>query len=335
MRIVLMLAHSVEEFEQLGLLSELGHDVFSIGGYINPAHPHDDKRPALLNVKHFPELQAIVDGLGTDDNLDEAKRHLPDGIIDWADVIICHHREHTWIAGQWDRIKHKRVVWRTVGQSVENNERTMAPFRAQGLQIVRYSPKEWNIPSFCGADALIRFYKDPEEWSGWTGHIPRVVNFTQHLKQRHPYTNYEFWDEATKELSRLPCGPGSEEHGGIGSTSLEDMKLVLRNSRAYLYTGTQPASYTLGLIEALMTGIPVVSIGPAYMKVFPYGPFLFEGHELSPHWSNSAFRANGVLRDILNYDEFASSISITQRAKAIEIFGKEKVKADWKAFLGE
>jgi glycosyltransferase involved in cell wall biosynthesis len=54
------------------------------------------------------------------------------------------------------------------------------------------------------------------------------------------------------------------------------MRAYLRKIRAYVYTGTQPASYTLGLIEAMMTGVPVVSIGPESMWV----PDLFEGHEI-------------------------------------------------------
>jgi hypothetical protein len=31
----------------------------------------------------------------------------------------------------------------------------------EGLEIVRYSPMERNIPGYIGEDALIRFYKDP------------------------------------------------------------------------------------------------------------------------------------------------------------------------------
>jgi glycosyltransferase involved in cell wall biosynthesis len=77
-------------------------------------------------------------------------------------------------------------------------------------------------------------------------------------------------------------GPGSEDIGGPGALTYDEMRGWLRRARVYLYTGTQPASYTLGLIEAMMTGIPVVSIGPSWMDVFPYGPDLFEGHELVP-----------------------------------------------------
>jgi hypothetical protein len=195
----------------------------------------------------------VVDGLGTPDNLRAAKEHIPDDIIDWADVIICHHYEHTWLVPQWERIRHKRVIWRTVGQSVEGNEAMMTPLRKQGLEIVRYSPKERNIPNYAGEDALIRFYKDPEEWGGWVGTDARVINITQHLRQREPYTNWGFWEQATQGLPRMALGPGSEAIGGSGELTYDEMRTWLQTARCYLYTGTQPASYTLGLIEALMT----------------------------------------------------------------------------------
>ncbi len=334
MNVLLLLAHSIEEHDQIKLLSEIGCDVFSIGGYIDPSAPHDPKRPALPDVPRHPELKAVVDRLGTADNLDAAKRHIPDDILDWADTIIVHHYEHQWLVPQWDRIKHKRVIWRTVGQSVEYNERMMAPLRSEGLEIVRYSPKERNIPGYAGEDALIRFYKDPNEWYGWTGEIPAVINFTQGLAQRDPYTNYGFWRAATSGLKAIPMGPGSSKIGGAGEQSYDQMKQALRDHRVYLYLGTQPASYTLGLIEAMMTGIPVVSIGPKHMGIFPYGPEMFEGHEivLPRYWSNDSELAAALLQELL--DAPAVATSRNQRNRAIELFGRETIAKQWLAYLG-
>jgi hypothetical protein len=334
MNILLLLAHSIEEYDQIRLLSSLGYDVFSIGGYIDPAHPHDPKRPALENVPRHPELQAIVDGLGTPDNLTAAKEHIPDGLLDWADAIICHHYEHTWLVPQWERIRHKRVIWRTVGQSAEGNERMMAPLRREGLQIVRYSPKERNIPGYAGEDALIRFYKDPLDWHSWTGETAAVLNVTQELRQRDPYTNWRYWEEATHGLSRVPAGPGSEAIGGTGQVTLPVMKQLLRQMRCYLYTGTQPASYTLGLIEAMMTGIPVVSIGPRHMQVFSYGPDLFEGHEITGLGHDLAFGARDALSTFLEDWDAARAVGHSQRQRAIDLFGVEKIGDEWAAFLG-
>ena len=333
MNIVLCLSHSIEEYDQIRLLSELGYDVFSVGGYIDPAHPHDDKRPALANAPFHPDLKAAVDALGVDDNLGAAQARLPDAVIDWADVIIYHHYLER-LFGQWDRVRHKRVIWRTVGQSVEFNERRAGPFRADGLEIIRYSPKERNIPGYAGEDALIRFYKDLADYGGWTGEEPVVINVTQYLRARDPYTNYAFWEAATRGLPRLPLGPGSDEIGGPGALSFDEMVGWLRRARCYLYTGTQPASYTLGLIEAMMTGIPVVSIGPSWMRVFPYGPDLFEGHELANVGLDGADDAAGALRWLLNVPDEAKAQSHVVRNRAIDLFGRDTIAAQWRAYLG-
>lgn len=343
--IVLCLSHAIEEYDQLKLLSGLGYDVFSIGGYIDPAHPHTDSRPALPDVPFHPDLKAAVDALGTPDNLGAAQSRLPDAILEWADVIIYHHYLDR-LFGQWDRIAawkddRHRVIWRSVGQSVEHNERQAAPFRAEGLERIAYSPKEANIPGYAGHDSLIRFYKDPDEWHGWTGDETVVVNITQHLAQRDPYTNYAFWDRATSGLDRLPLGPGSEAIGGAGSLSYDEMRGWLRRARAYLYTGTQPASYTLGLIEAMMTGIPVVSITPDFMRVFPYGPALFEGHELVGFGSAPVDSPNQVientrsmLSDLLRFEDSAQSQSRAMRRRAIETFGIDVIGPQWRSYLG-
>jgi len=338
-RIVLALSHSIEEHDQVKLLSSIGHDVFSIGGYINPGAPHDDKRPALPDVKQFPLLQRAVDELGSSDNLGAAQSRIPDGILDWADTIIYHHYLDR-LYGQWPRIRdwlrgdsNRRVIWRSVGQSVEGNERTAVPFRHEGLERVAYSPKEQNIPGYAGHDALIRFYADPEEWKGWTGTEPVVIQVTQHLRQRDPYTNWGFWEQATRGLNRMPLGPGSEVIGGPGSVTYNTMRGCLQNARAYCYTGTQPASYTLGLLEALVTGIPVISIGPAHMNIFEYGPDLFEGHELASGWSDDPGKVQAVLRKLLNDPDEARMVSEHQRARAIAEFGIEKVRAEWAAYL--
>ena len=350
MNVLLCLSHAIEEYDQLQLLHGLGYNVASIGGYIDPSHPHTDSRPALPAIPMVPEIKAAVDGLGTFDNLGAAQGRLPDAVLEWADVIIYHHYLDR-LYGQWDRIRawraarsDRRVIWRTVGQSVEHNEEQAQAYRADGLEIVRYSPRERAIPGFAGEDALIRFYKDPDEWYGWTGHVSAVINFTQHLAQRDPYTNFGFWDGATRDLPRIPMGPGSEPIGGTGAQSYDEMRQALRDHRAYLYTGTQPASYTLGLIEAMMTGIPVVSITPDFMRVFPYGPDLFEGMDIVEFGSlpvsvvgslaQVVLNTHEMLSDLLRFDERAANHSRAMRSRAIELFGIATIGPQWQSYLG-
>ena len=338
-RIVQLLSHSIESHDMMRLYHSIGHEVFDIGPYINPAEPHVDMRPALPQVPFYPHLKEAVDALNTPDNLRAAQERIPDAILEWADTIVAHHYLER-LYGDWPRIRdwlrgdsNRRVIWRSVGQSVEGNERTAVPFRKEGLERVAYSPKEQNIPGYAGHDALIRFYADPDEWCGWEGIDHKVIQVTQHLRQRDPYTNWGFWEQATKMLPRKPMGPGSEVIGGPGGVTYDAMKLALRMSRAYLYTGTQPASYTLGLLEALMTGIPVISIGPSWMRIFPYGPLLFEGHELASGWTDYPETARMNLQALLDDHDEARKVSEHQRKRAIEMFGVEKIRAEWAAFL--
>lgn len=342
-RVLLCLSHSIEEYDQLRLLSGLGYEVASIGGYIDPRAPHDPKRPALPEVPFHPEVKAAVDAIGSEDNLGAAQSRIPDGVLEWLgdDGVIIYHHYLARLFGQWDRIRDwkagspgRRVVWRTVGQSVAANEAEAAPFRADGLEIVRYSPRERNIPGYAGEDALIRFYKDPDDYGGWTGDGLYVLGFGQHYVQRDPWTNYRYFAAATEALPTRIIGPGSEVAGGPGELPFDDLRAELRAARVLLYTGTQPASYTLGLIEAMMTGTPVVSIGPSWFDAFPYGPDLFEGHQIAGGAYVIPADAKRRLMEILVDPHAAARASARMRQRALELFGPERVGAAWREFLG-
>jgi hypothetical protein len=345
-RIVLMLAHSIEEAMQVQLLHELGHEVFSIGAYMDPAHPGDDKRDALPQVPFHADLAAAVSAAPCspdmpDDHLWGAKDRLPDEVIDWGDIFIVHHCEWRWLAGgNFERLRAagKRVIWRTVGQSTHENEARMAPLRAQGLEIVRYSPKERAIPYYAGEDALIRFWMDPAEYTGWTGEEVAVGNVTQDMRGRAAWTGWDFWEEATRDLPRNPAGPKSEQWGGTGALSPAGLRAYLRRMRAYLYTGTFPASYTLGFIEALMTGTPMVVAGPARwnrdFSGLPYGHMLLEAHELVPLVAHTPWQASQMLNRLLHDRDWAVQVSALQQEVADRVFGKAVIAEQWRRFLG-
>ena len=330
-RILLLTAHSIAEYDDLRMLSELGHEVFSIGAYTDPAHPADDKRPALPYVPDYPDLAALVEG----DQMAH-KAHLPDGVLDWAEVIIVHHFVYDWIAGQWGRIRGKRVIWRTCGQSNPDLEGFMRHLRPEGLQIVRYSPLESKSPITAGMDAVIRFGKEPSEWGGWLGDDLSVGNLTQDMLGRADACGLSFWEYATTGLRARPAGPASELlPGGIGALSYEEMRTYLRGLRCYLYTGTVPAQYTLGLIEAMMTGTPTVSIGQrAWARGTEWLEPMFEGSFIAGGGFDDPTHARIALTALLNDPDYALDVSRKQRKRAIQLFGMDKVKAEWAAFLG-
>ena len=360
MNILLLASHGIAEYDDVRMFARLGYDVFCPGGYSDPTTPGETLRPGIPEAPDHPELRALCDAQrekhaseSNDWAIDWAKADLHPELIDWADVIICHHFPERWIGGQWARIRHKRVVWRTCGQSNPQLEHVMRQFRFDGLQIVRYSPKERTGfgPYFAGEDATIRFGKYPEDYGPWlpTGTAqfpertpwtereefgrfvgPYIANVTQHMVARGDACGYSFYLAATKDLPAKPAGPGSKAlPGGIGPLDYDEMRQYLRRARAYIYTGTYPASYTLGLIEAMLSGVPVVSIGP---KAF--GSELFEGHDIVGWGFDDPTTAAKWLRHYLDDPELAATDSPLVREKAAYFFGMDTIGPQWTAFLG-
>ena len=300
MNILLLLAHSIAEYDDLRMLTDMGHDVFSIGAYTDPRHPGDDKRPALPQAPWHPELAALVP-----DQM-AAKERVPGELLEWADAVIVHHYLDRWVADQWSRLRpgprRPRIIWRTCGQSDFRLEDRMAPLVREGLEVVRYSPAERRFfePSghWAGQTAVIRFGKYLADYPAWEADEaePYIANVTQNMLQRGDWCGLGWYGQATRGLPARPAGPGSEElPGGVGTLEYRTMLQYLRRASAYVYTGTVPASYTLGLLEAMLVGVPVVSMGAqAWM-----GPDqLFEAHELAGWAYDMADKARARLEEL-------------------------------------
>lgn len=341
MNVLLITAHSIASYDDLRMLTDLGYDVFNLDAYIDPAIPHVDLRPALPDAPRHPELMAEVDRLGAKDNLTAAKERLPDALIEWADVAIYHHYLPQWMEPNFARLKAAgvRVIWRTCGQSDFTLEDRMAWHRAQGLEVVRYSPAEQRFFAgaghWAGQDALIRFGKYLGDYPAWTGPegdgLPYVANVTQDMAGRGEHCGLTFWIRATSGLVAMPAGPRSMAlPGGVGALPEPTMLAYLARAGVYLYTGTVPASYTLGLIEALAVGVPIVSIGAQAWQ----GPDrLFEGHELAGVSFNDPADARAALHQLLHDHDAASELGAESRRLAA-LFDVATVGQQWVDLLG-
>ena len=341
MRILYLSCHSILEYDEVSLLSQFGHEVFSPGAYWKPAEGGDGMRPPLPDLKYDPEIvrkwtaheqvYPSVDG----------KSYLTKDIVDHFDCVIVMHVPE-WISSNWEAMKHKPVIWRTIGQSVTSTEQKVAPYRARGLKVVRYSPREMNIPHFVGQDALIRFYKDPKDYGKWTGQTERVITFAQSMQQRDAACNYSLFERVTRPFPRALFGPGNTQPGlGYGKVPYERLLTEMRQSRAYFYTGTHPASYTLNFMEAWMTGVPVVAVGPnAGNAAHLRNHDLYEIPDLIQHGVNGFISDDervlaSCVRNLLNSKELAQRISAEGRKSAVRHFSKEMMGASWNSFLGQ
>ena len=326
----------------------MGYDVYSMGAYSNPAHA-GITRPAIKGARVHPDLHAIY--------LQCSKENIHPQLVDWADIVVMMHNSRVqvidhpqpWLGAtpatsggltgnNWERLKKKPVVWRSIGQSNETTEVALQNFRDDGLKIVRYSPKEETIPGYVGGDAIIRFYKDPNEFKDWNGIEKRVITIAQSMKQRGTSLNFGAFEEATRPFERRLFGPGNEASGLIGGQlSFEDLKKELRASRVYFFTGTQPASYVLNFMEAWMTGIPIVALGKSFYREFPDQdtyevPELIE-NGVTGFVGETIEELQKYVGVLLEDGALARKIGDAGREKAIEVFGKAGIKKQWAEFL--
>ncbi len=328
MKLLYISCHSILEYDELKLFEELGVDYFSLGSYIDPGAPVDPIRPAL---KHRPDSWFIRHA--------PLREELTEEFVESFDTIIVMHVPE-WIIRNWKVIKNKRVIWRSIGQSTPKIEQMLSPFRHEGLEVVRYSPREQYIEGNMGFDAMIRFYKDPEEFNHWIGADNQVITFAQDMKHRGEYCNYETWLQATDGFRVKVFGPKNEELGekNGGFCTYEKMKQIMRDNRSYFYTGTQPASYTLNFIESLMTGIPVIAIGPKYANSLDIAGDTYEIPEIitpgiNGYWSDDMAELRNAIDRLSKDMALARRIGSAGRETAIKYFSKENVKFYWQKFL--
>jgi len=331
MKILYLSVHSILEFDEVKLLTELGHEVFSFGSYVNPHSPHDMKRPGIPDGKYNDHLLAVVAQC--------SQENLHPELIEWADCIIVMHRAD-WIINNWEKMKHKRVIWRTIGQSVPATEMMLREQRNQGLQIVRYSPMELTMDGNIGGDRVIRFYKDPNEFGNWSGSSGGVMTVAQSMKKRGIFCGYDIFNEVTSGMQRYLFGPDNADSGiDGGQLSYQDLITAYQTHRVYFYTGTYPASYTLNFIEALMTGIPVVALGRGLANIGVYaGIDTYEVGNIIQNGINGYISDNKeeLRKDILHLFEdpgLAEAIGKKGRETAISLFSKDIIKEEWRKFL--
>lgn len=332
MKLLYISCHAILEYDECKIFNELGIDWFALGSYLNPISPVDPIRPGINKVPDRYLMEVAP-----------PREKLPYDFINKFDVIVFMDGSPTpgWLRSNWLNLRGKRVILRTIGQSTVSHEEELREFRKDGLQVVRYSPMEINIPGNIGCDAMIRFSKDPNEFGNWNGADEQVINFTQNMMVRGEHCHYEVFEQATRGFRRRLYGPKNENAGDLfaGFLTYEELKQKMRDSRVYFYTGTQPASYTLNFMEAFMTGIPIVAIGPKLGNSLKIAGELYEipqiiQNTVNGFYSDDINELRRYIKALLEDKALAQRIGDMGRRTAIQLFGIDVIKSQWKQFLG-
>jgi glycosyltransferase involved in cell wall biosynthesis len=151
--------------------------------------------------------------------------------------------------------------------------------------------------------------------------------------------NYQTFEFVARQIRLGLYGVGNDDSPyNRGSLEYEDMKEKLREMGFYFYTGTMPAPYTLGFIEAMMTGIPMVAIGKRLAYDSFYQQNTYEVADIIKSGKNGFVSDDPTTlvkncQTLLDNPQIARKIGDNGRATAISLFGKDIIKKQWEACL--
>lgn len=334
--ILLLSVHPVLEYDEISIFESLGHRVYSLGFYTDRSSANG-VRPLLAGSDWHDHIHAEFRKCGCRADHNGATRwRVTPAFMKSFDMVIVDH-DVGFIQENWPSFLNTPLIWRTIGQDSERTETIMRRYREVGAKIVRWSPEQKLLDGYAGADAFIRPSADPRVWGGWDGSSGRVVTFNNDFEARSGTLSYDLWKEA---VSGLPIDLYGLRNDTLaewrGTASFEDQPEILRRAGVAFVTGSRPAPFTLGFIEAWMTGVPVVHLGREVSA--GHTPGVFEIDRLIEHGktgflADTAVEAREAISALLEDKKLAKSVSEAARERAIELFAVDRVRREWQDFF--
>ncbi len=329
MRLLYRSVHETLEYDELQLFLRLGYEVFSLGAYMQGGSGCRF-RPPLDMGPSLPWLRAQFDALGC--AVTASGWHLSPEWIALFDAVIVMH-DVGFVIQHWSALSSRPVVLRTIGQGIELVDQAAAPYRPQGLRIVRYSPVEMLSDYYLGADAVIRFVKDPADYGPWVGGDRRILTFTSNVAERFP-AEFARYSRVVAGMPTALGGYSTENlQGGLGLVSFDEQRALMRQCAAYLYCSGGAIPYTLAFLEAWISGIPVVVLDAGFQRNrFFEIPSLIQHGETGFVFSEEE-EARAMLMQLVDDPELAGRIGSAGRQRATELFGTDAIAPQWHDFL--
>lgn len=344
--------HPVLEYDECLILEELGYHWFSTGVYLDPDsplnYPHLNLRNPIPTC--IPEFMAEMKEeflsynpgyVSKFSGMNRPNTKLTKEFVDNFDIVFA--TQINAIKDNWEVLKHKPVIWRTVGGVKPEWEVQMKPFVDSGnIHPVRFSEVEFETPINNGGIA-IRNYVDEDVYKGWEGTDLSVLTFQSWFAQRRSLKNVQAYLKYRKSCNhrcRLFGASVYKDPIVEGTPTWTQQIDLYKKSRAYFYIGSNIPAPTYNFLEAMMTGIPIITLGPKSggIQSPKTGEYL---HEVSSFMSESDCGAcSDNIQELLEYTDslfnspsYAKEVSKNCRNTALKYFSKQVAKSRWKELL--
>lgn len=161
----------------------------------------------------------------------------------------------------------------------------------------------------------------------WTGELARGITVINNLASRGRRLGSDIFAAAREQLPIDLLGMGSDELGGLGELPLHEIPPLCAQYRFFFH----PVRYTslgLGLIEAMMLGMPIVGLATTEM------PNVIE-NGISGYIDTDPERLTERMRELLKHHRIAAQLGACARERALQRYSIDRFVRDWNAVLRE
>lgn len=169
---------------------------------------------------------------------------------------------------------------------------------------------------------------DISEYGGYRGSIKRVLRVGNGLKARDIMLGFTVQDRLLDGINSTIVGLNPDIHGSRIPGDWEDFKEFMRSHRVYLNTTLYPYEdgYNLAMLEAMATGMPVVSIAN------PTSP-IEDG--VNGFVSDDIAYLRSKVEELLGNQALANTLGKMARETVISRFPIDRFISDWRRVLGD
>lgn len=190
------------------------------------------------------------------------------------------------------------------------------------ISAVSVAVSETKARSWGQACPVIRPCADPEEYAGFEGTRPVALRVANHVLQRQERFDWAAHLAMTRGHASAVVGNNPTLDGSLPARSWEDLRLCYREHRVYVHSAGRGLDdgYNLGVVEAMTTGMPIVSLAGSESPVV-------DGY--SGYVSEDVGYLNERLGALLANRELAIELGGRARNAALELFAVSRFVKAW------
>jgi hypothetical protein len=195
-----------------------------------------------------------------------------------------------------------------------------------GIGAVAVAVSETKGRSWGQACPVIRPAADPDVYQGFDGTLPVALRVANQVGQRRERLAWSAHVAIVEGHRSLLVGHNPELEGAQPASSWAMLQELYRTHRAYVHSAGVGLDdgYNLGVVEAMMTGMPIVSLAGAESPVV-------DGD--NGYVSSDVAYLNERLGALLADRELALALGRRARDRARELFSPSEFESRWRAAL--